>query len=339
MRTHSFFRSYEMTLVAISIAAVVGLGVVSGGDSLTGNSTRVLLQYLAVPILIGLAQMVVLAVGELNLAVGAMGGFAAVATGVLMVDHGVPMPVAVMAGFGIATLSGLANGLLIVLTRISGFVVTLATLTILGGAQYWLAGSSAVSGYSSSLKDFGQAAIGGRIPVILVVALLVAVAISVFLHHARSGRRMLATGGNPVAARLSGISNDRSLVLAHTLSGAIVGVAAILTVASEPGVSKDTGASWLLPSFAAPIIGGALLTGGTVVVLGTVLAALILRLVESYRAEFGLETAWVDLVTGAVVLGTVVVGKVRRDRQRKAMTPPDPEHEPGHDDVPVEASR
>ena len=92
-----------------------------------------LLQFLAVPVLIGLAQMVVLAVGQLNLAVGAVGGFAAVAMGVLMADHGVPVPLALLIGFLLASLVGLVNGLLVVLTRINGFIVTLATMTVLLG--------------------------------------------------------------------------------------------------------------------------------------------------------------------------------------------------------------
>ena len=86
-----FARSTEMTLLVICVVFFVGLVIASDGDLLSANSLRVLLQFLAVPVLIGLAQMVVLAVGQLNLAVGAIGGFAAVSMGVLMADHGVPV--------------------------------------------------------------------------------------------------------------------------------------------------------------------------------------------------------------------------------------------------------
>ncbi len=321
MKAPEFVRSGEMTLLAICIAGVVGLAVASDGNSLSGNSIRVFLQFLAVPILIGLAQMVVLAVGELNLAVGAMGGVAAVTSGVLMANHGVSAPVALLIGFGVATASGFANGVLIVMTRISGFIVTLATFTILTGVQYRLVGTETVANYSSAVRDFGHSNVFGRVPFIFIVACLVAVVVSLFLKRASAGRQMLATGGNAVAAQLSGVSNDRSLIVAHTLSGAIVGVAAMLTVASSPGVNKSIGADWLLPSFAAPIIGGALLTGGSVVVLGTVLAAFIVRLVDSFRAEFQLEPSWVQFLIGAAVLGTVVLGQARERRQRRALKP------------------
>ena len=161
---------------------------------------------------------------------------------------------------------------------------------------------------------------------------MVAGLLAVILRRTVAGRQLLASGGNPIAARLSGISNDRSVILAHTVSGAILGVAAILTVASSPGVNKSIGGDWLLPSFAAPIIGGALLTGGSAVVLGTVLAAFIVRFVDTARAEFSLEPSWVNFVVGTVVL--LGVGRARPGPDppagapyggRRPPTPPWPE--------------
>ncbi|HZX05729.1 ABC transporter permease [Kribbella sp.] len=320
-----FVRSTEMTLLAICVVFFVFLVIASHGELLSANSLRVLLQFLAVPVLIGLAQMVVLAVGQLNLAVGAIGGFAAAATAVLMADHGVPAPLALLIGFLLAAVAGLVNGVLVVLTRINGFIVTLATMTVLTGVQYRIVGTRTVDAYPQALKDFGAAALFGVLPWIFVVALIVAGALSVLLRRTVPGRQLLASGGNPIAARLSGISNDRSVIVAHTLSGAVLGVAAILTVASSPGVNKSIGGDWLLPSFAAPIIGGALLTGGSAVVLGTVLAAFIVRFVDTARAEFSLEPSWVNFVVGAVVLGSVVLGQLRSRRQqrRTVVKPPD----------------
>jgi ribose transport system permease protein len=132
---------------------------------------------------------------------------------------------------------------------------------------------------------------------------------------------LLASGGNPLAARLSGISNNKSLILAHTLSGLIIGIAAVVTVASAPGVNKSIGGDWLLPSFAAPIIGGAALAGGSVSVLGMVFAAFIVRLVDLARAQYSLDPSWVNFTVGAVVLGTVVIGRIREVRQAKKTSP------------------
>jgi ribose transport system permease protein len=318
-----FARSTEMTLIAVSVLGSIGLIAGSHGTLLHGNAIRGVLIYLTVPILIGLAQMVVLAVGQMNLSVGALGGFLSVSMAALMADHGLPLWIAVIGTLVGGAAIGAANGLLVVATRINGFVVTLATMTILGGLQYKVAGTRTIGIGTSALIGFGSASVL-NIPVIFLVVLVVAALLAFFLRRVTAGRRLLASGGNPLAARLSGISNDRSVIVAHTVSGLVIGVAAVLTVASAPGVNKSIGGDWLLPSFAAPIIGGAALAGGAVSVLGTVLAAFIVRLVDVARAQFSLDPSWVNFTVGAVVLGTVIIGRIREHRQARSTGPAAP---------------
>jgi ribose transport system permease protein len=311
-----FTRSTEMTLAAVGVLGFAVLAADSHGSLLQGNAIRGILTYLTVPILIGLAQLVVLAAGQMNLAVGALGGFLAVFTAALMADHGVPALLAIAVAILVGTLIGAANGILVVATRINGFIVTLATMTILLGLQYRVAGTRTIDPGSAALRKFGAMSVL-NIPAIFLVALLVAWALAFFLRRMVAGRRLLASGGNPLAAQLSGISNARALILAHALSGLIIGIAAVVTVASAPGVNKSIGGDWLLPSFAAPIIGGAALAGGSVSVLGTVLAAFIVRLVDLARAQYSLDPSWVDFTVGAVVLGTVILGRIQEVRQAR----------------------
>jgi ribose transport system permease protein len=315
-KARRFVRSTEMSLLTIGVLGFAVLAIGSHGSLLHGNSVRSVLTYLTVPILIGLAQLVVLAAGQMNLSVGALGGFLAVLTAALMADHGVPVPLAILAAVLAGALIGAINGILVVATQINGFIITLATMTILLGLQYRVAGTRTIDAGSPGLRRFGTMAVA-NIPVIFIVALVIAGALAFVLRRTVVGRRLLASGGNPLAAQLSGISNGRVLVLAHTLSGLIIGIAAVLTVASAPGVNKSIGGDWLLPSFAAPIIGGAALAGGSVSVLGTVLAAFIVRLVDVTRAQYSLDPSWVNFTVGAVVLGTVVIGRIREVRQAK----------------------
>jgi ribose transport system permease protein len=182
--------------------------------------------------------------------------------------------------------------------------------------QYRSVGTRTIDAGSTGLRKFGTMSVA-NIPATFLLALAVAGALAFFLRRAVAGRRLLASGGNPLAAQLSGISNNKALILAHTLSGLIIGIAAVATIASAPGVNKSIGGDWLLPSFAAPIIGGAALAGGSVSVLGTVLAAFIIRLVDVARAQYSLDPSWVDFTVGAVVLGTVVLSHVREVRQAR----------------------
>lgn len=309
----SKIKTTEFSLTTLFIIGFVALVVSGDGVLLSGQSIRSFLTYLAVPILIGLAQMVVLAVGQLNLAVGAIGGASAAIMAQMMVTFDTPPVIALAIGFLAATLMGAINGILVVTTGLNGFIITLGTLTILQGVQFWLVRSFTIDGYPASVKEFGQNTYF-NVPVVFIIAILTAVLLSWFYRSATSARKMLATGGNPFAARLSGISNNRSIFLAHTLSGALLGVAAIVTITSLRGINRTIGGDWLLASFAAPIIAGVLMSGGVIAIYGTVMAAAVIRLVDIGRAQYSLDPSVVSLTIGAVVLSTVALSEWRRRR-------------------------
>jgi ribose transport system permease protein len=303
-------RGTEFTLAGLAIAAFVVLALTTHGSVLHADTLTAIFQFLAVPMVIGLAQMVVLGVGQMNLSVGVVTGFSAMVTAWLMVDVGLPAWLALIAGIATGAAIGLANGLIVVLTRINGFIVTLATMTIIDGLRYGVHGTATYQGYAPGLVRLGQGSVLG-VPTVSLVAVLVAIAVAVFFRHMAVGRQLLASGGNPLAARLSGVSNDRSLVLAHLLSGLLAGVAGVIVVVLSGSVNATIGDDLLLPSFAAPIIGGVALAGGVVSVVGTCLAALIVRLVDVAQAQYSINPDWVDLIVGAVVLGAVLITQLR----------------------------
>jgi ribose transport system permease protein len=306
----SRLRSTESILAVLATVAVVVLTITTNGNLLHAGTIRTVLQFLAVPIIIGLSQMVVLAVGQMNLSVGVLTGLCAVVSAGLMVDQGWSPWLAVPAALLVGAIAGLANGLLVVLTRINGFIVTLATMTIISGLRYGVHGTGTYQGFSPTLVDIGQSSLLG-LPVVFLIAVAVACVVAWYFRRTVSGRHLLASGGNPVAAMLSGISNDRGVVLAHTLSGLLAGVAGVVVLMLSGSVNASIGDDLLLPSFAAPIIGGVALVGGAVSVLGTCLAAFIVRLVDVAQAQYNINPRWVDLVVGGVVLGAVLLSQTR----------------------------
>lgn len=312
-RAREMLRSTEFTLAVLALAGFIALASTTHGNLLHGDTLRAVFQYLAVPILVGLAQMAVLGVGQMNLSVGVLTGFCAMVAAWLMVQAGLPAWVAVIAAVLVGAAVGAVNGLVVVFTRINGFIVTLATSSIIDGLRYGVHGTSTYQGYSPGLVRLGQGSTLG-VPNAFLTAAIVAALVAVFFHRISAGRKLLATGGNPLAARLSGISNDRSLVLAHTLSGLLAGVAGVVVAALSGSVNASIGDDLLLPSFAAPIIGGVALAGGAVSVLGTCLAAFIVRLVDVAQAQYSLDPSWVSLIVGAVVLGAVLLTQLRARR-------------------------
>lgn len=318
MKLPVFFKN-RMTEASLSVIFVIGflaLVLTSNGVFLSRASLQGFLTYLAVPITIGLAQMVVLCIGQMNLAVGTMGGVSCAIMAVLMADHNLPIWLAIIIGLFSATAMGAINGALVVLTQLNGFIITLGTYTILLGFQYRLVKTFTIDKYPSSLPEFGRRNFIG-LPYILVISLLTAVLLSLFFSRTIVGRRVLATGGNPLAARLSGVSNNRSVFIAHTLSGLLIGVASVITIASLPGINRSIGGDWLLASFAAPIIGGVLMSGGTIAIYGTVIAAGVVRLVDIARAQYSLDPSIVSLSVGVVTLSTVALSEWRRRRTER----------------------
>lgn len=305
------FRGAEATLTLAVLAGFIALTITSGGGLLSAPSLHGFFTYLCVPVLIGLSQMTVMAVGQLNLAIGATGGVITAIMARLMVDAGLPVWLALLIGVAAAGLAGVINGVLVVVTKLNGFIITLGVMTIMLGLQYTLVQSFTIDAYSQALKSFGRLNIA-NVPIIFFLTIAVAVGVHIFFTRTVVGRRVLATGGSSTAAMLSGISNSASTIWAFLVSGLLIGAAAVITMTTLPGINRSIGGDWLLASFAAPIIGGALLTGGSSVVYGTIAAASLLRLVDVARAQFSLDPSWTNFVIGVVVLGTVAIGEARK---------------------------
>jgi ribose transport system permease protein len=316
----------NLVLIMFITGGLILLGVASGGEMFSQQGRVSFLSYLSVPVLIGLSQMAVLAVGQINLAVGAMGGASAAIMATSMANSGLSVPLALLLGVVMAVAFGAISGVLVVITGLHGFIVTLGTMTILLGVQYAILGATTVRDYPVELSTFGRQNVLG-VPWLFVGTLLAAAVLHVFYSRMVAGRQVLATGGSAVAARLSGVSNSRSIVLSYSISGLFAGLAAVASIASLSGINTTVGADWLLASFAAPLIGGVLLSGGYVAVAGTILAASLIRIVDVARAQFLLDPSWSYFVVGAVVLVTVTATEYRKrrddiQRQRIASTAP-----------------
>ncbi len=275
------------------------------------DNLQVIAKATAVTIVVGLAQMVVIGAGGMNLAVGATGGIVSVVCGSLMNSFGVPPVVAVAAALAAGTLSGALIGAVIVRGGFAPFIVTLAAGSILTGIALGITQSVPYYHLPDDFQAFGEANLFG-VPVIFVVALLLALALGAVFRYASFGRQILAFGANPRAAELSGIPLGRLQVAVYGLSGFLAACASVLLVArlgdGDPAVGKD----WLLISFAAPIIGGTRLAGGQVSVLGTVLGALLLGILVNGLVQWNADVFFVQLISGAIILAA---GGIERLRQ------------------------
>jgi len=136
-------------------------------------------------------------------------------------------------------------------------------------------------------------------------------AIHYMFRHTVFGRRLLATGGNLEAARLSGIDTDCMILKSHLLSGALAALAAVLWVSRMGSAQPATGKDWLITSFAVAIVGGTGLAGGSISALGLLMGAIIIVLIKNGLVMLEANVYYEQAFLGSIILLAVVVSRVR----------------------------
>ena len=296
-------------LLLVTLVGALLLAIISN-SFLSAYNLFVMLRILSVTSLVALSQMLVIAIGQMNLAVGAIGGLIAILFGGMLEVYGLPIGLAAAVGLLLGLAAGVLSGALVAYTRISGFIITLALLFVFTGLNLGITLSIPFYKMPQALKDLYDSYLG-PIPSILFIPMLAAGAVSGLLYYTRPGRHMLAMGGNPAAAELAGISLSRTTIFTHTLSGGLAALAGMVAVARLGTAEPTIGADWLLPSFAAPVIGGAVLEGGYVSVTGTMIAVVIIVLITNGLLLARTDPFYVQFFLGALILATVLFNRWR----------------------------
>jgi ribose transport system permease protein len=221
--------------------------------------------------------------------------------------YAIPMVVAI----GIAI--GLVNGLMTVIFRISAIVVTLATNTILGGVVLVYTGGQP---QGSAPLVVSRTAVGGffdnSLPAIIVLLIVFLVVGTILMNKTTYGRRIYAVGEDAPAARLSGISTSRVIVSVYAFSGASAAIGGMLLAGYSGQSYTSMGDPYLLLSLAAVMVGGASVTGGKGLYVGTVGGAIILEAISTMLAGTTLPSSIQDIVYAVAILVAVVVARVAR---------------------------
>jgi ribose transport system permease protein len=286
---------------------------------LSAYNIQILLLAVAANTVIALSQMVIIAIGQMNLAVGAIGGLSAICFAGMMQVWGAPPAVAVLGALAIGVAAGLANGYLIARTGISAFVITLASLSIFKGLNLGITHAQPFYKVPEAVKAFGNTTIFGPWPWLLLPMIIVLFGVSYLLNRQTLGRYILAIGGNQSAAELSGISVRRTVVWAHIVSAMLAALAGVMLVARLQIGQPSIGDDWLIPSFAAPVIGGATLSGGHVSVAGTFLGVVIIAIITQALVLFEIDPFVVQIVLGGLILWAVGINRLREIQFQKSV--------------------
>jgi ribose/xylose/arabinose/galactoside ABC-type transport system permease subunit len=269
--------------------------------------------------IMALGLTLVIVAGEIDLSFGAMYGLAANSLAVLWIVLGVPIflaiPIAILLGAGV----GLFNGLLVTGLRIPSFIVTLGSYNVLYGLSLWVTntgtfnpeypppGAEVPAGELAFFVGLTETFGAYRVSLQVLWMLAIAAAVAFLLHRSLWGFRLMAIGGNPVAAHLARLPVRRSKVVAFMLCSMLAAVAGILDFSFIQTTQPDIGLSQTFPVFAAVIIGGASLTGGKGTVIGTLGGALLLAELQIGLALLSPGPHVQQLFLGAVTIGAVAL--------------------------------
>ena len=306
---------FGLLLVVVFGMLIVG---VLKPSFLSPLNLQVLLLAVAINMLVSSSQMVIIAIGQMNLSVGAIGGLAAISFSGMMDAWAMPALLAAVLALGIGLLAGMLNGYIIAATGISAFIITLATLSIFKGTNLGITKARPFYDLDPSVGAFGNGSLFGFIPYPFLCTLVISVLLWVFLNRVRMGRQILAVGASFHAAELAGLSVRKTQIWAHAISGVLAAAAGVLVVARLQVGHPSIGDDWLILSFAAPVIGGAVLAGGKVSTVGTFLGVIIIAVITQVLVVFEIDPFFVQVVLGVLILWAVGLNRLREIRQEAA---------------------
>jgi len=246
--------------------------------------------------------------GEIDLSVGSMASLSGI-IGALIMQSGYGWASALLLTLAFGGAVGMTTGLLVTRLRIPSFLVSLGMLSVLSGVALTVTGTRPVpivsTAFSSILWD-GQVF---GIPNPIVWTLCVALAGYYVLHLTPFGRRVLATGGNSVAARFSGVRTDLTRVIAFTISGTTAALGGLMLAARSTAGNPSLGSGLELDVIAAVIIGGTSLFGGKGTIPGSVIGAIFIGIVSFGLLVMGFSTSIQEIIKGGIIIAAVALAR------------------------------
>ncbi|MET0993238.1 MAG: ABC transporter permease [Mycobacterium sp.] len=296
-------------VIYIGFAVVFLFFAITLGDDgfLTGNNLLNIVRQTATVTIIAVGMTYVIAAAQIDLSVGATAGLASVVTAMTIANYGVFL--GILAGLAVGVVVGSVNGALVAMLKIPSFLVTLGMLGIAAGVAQWIT-KSAPQPILSDLynKVFGSGDIG-PIPGLIVWMIIVVVIGAIVLAKTRFGRQVLATGGNPIAAKFTGINTTSITFRVLLISALLAALAGMLYAGQLQSGRYQWGTGDELSAIAAVILGGTSLFGGSGTVVGTLFGALLIGLINNGLILAGLDTSQQQVVRGVIIILAVALAR------------------------------
>lgn len=315
------------TVLALLILIVVFWAVMPDKFPRIGNIMNILKQA-SINCLIASGMLCALITAGIDLSVGSNCVLCTCTIGVLVQNFGVTNAlILAICGLAVSTFAGFINGTL--LTRLDlphPFVSTMGMKNVLLGVALVITGSKSIA-FTNTGVDALMWIGGGSvfkfgtfpgIPVSFILVILVFILFDIFLKKSALGRQIYCCGGNPEAARLSGIPSKNVLTFVYALSGFMAGLAGVVSVGRLASANANAGTTYDNDAIAACIVGGASFTGGKGTIWGTLIGAMIMAVIRNGLNLMGASNDLQYIVIGAVIILAVTIDVVRNKMEANA---------------------
>lgn len=318
----SFLSSQEVILFFVLVALIVAVGSANPRYVAERNFINILNgnAYIAVAA-IGMSMVIISR--NIDISVGSLIGVLGTLSGSLAIN-GYPIwmswVVPVLAG----ALVGAFIGFLVAYLRIPSIVVTLGLLSILKGGLITVTGGAWITDlpkdyFLAQMKTPAVSILGLNLPALpspIIFMIVLTILAALWMRYSMTGRAIYAVGGNAEAARLSGISERRIIMTVFIINGITVGIAAVLWATQLSIIQSTVPAGLELQIITSAVVGGVSILGGVGTTIGAMLAAILLSAINSALVFINISPYWFRAVVGVLILITVLVDMLRRQRSR-----------------------
>lgn len=313
------FREVGIILFILVLSALVSL---RSPAFLTASNFNDILLNIAILVIVALAQTMVIITRGIDLSVGSMIGLTAMMVAFTVVAFpAMPSPLAVVLGMALGAVLGSVNGLIVARGGVPPIIATLGTLSIYRGLIFLYSGGTWITAdkMPPSFREIAKGTPLG-VPNLILFAVVVVAAVYYFLKYTRTGRDIYTVGSNPDAARVAGIPKERVVFLVFMLSGLLCGLAGALWASRFESAQTNTAQGFELQTVAAPVVGGVNIFGGSGSVLGVILGAFLLGIINNALTLGQINPFWQLAVQGLLILLAVISDAAIARRLRGMMT-------------------
>ena len=286
-----------------------------GGKGFLGvNNIVNILRQTAMISVMAVAGVFVMAAGQIDLTVGAVAAMSAMFASLILQSTN-SIVLALLASLGFGCVIGVVNGLVVTKLGLPAFLATMGMMQIVRGSAMWITDTAAVPIDNTIFcKAFGIGNVLG-IPVLVLWTILFYIVGIIIFNKTPYGRHTLATGGNEMSAKYSGINTVKTKIIAFTMSGAFAAFAGIMYAGRMQAGRYSYGEGDEMSVIAAVVLGGTSMAGGTGSVIGALVGSILMGMINNALILAGLSTAQQTIVKGAIIIFAVALSNIAQRKK------------------------